>query len=42
MKKRALVDQQIIVNKKADFSYAQRKWNWIGEDGGGMFDKTDL
>ena len=42
IKRRALVDQQLIINKKADFSYAQRKWNWIGEDGGGMFESPDL
>jgi hypothetical protein len=35
VKKRALIDNQAEVdhNKKAHFSYAERKWNWRGEDG---------
>ena len=42
LKKRALIDQQLLVNDKRDFSYAQRKWLWMGEDGGGIFEKDDL
>ena len=34
LKKRGLVDQQLVINKKADFSYAQRKWLWYGEEDG--------
>ena len=42
IKKRALIDQNNIVNKDALFSYAQRKWLWYGEDTGTIFDEPDL
>ena len=40
VKNRALIDQQLINNERAHFSYAERKWNWQGEEG--FFNKDDL
>ena len=41
MKKRALVDKQLFDDQgQADFSYAQSKWKWIGEEG--TFEGPDL
>jgi hypothetical protein len=42
IKKRALIDKQAEVdhNKRAHFSYAERKWNWRGEEG--MFESPAL
>ena len=33
IKKRALVDQQLLINANSNSSYAQRKWRWIGDQG---------
>ena len=35
IKKRALIDKQAEYdhNQQAHFSYAERKWNWAGDEG---------
>ena len=35
LKRRALIDDQAEVdkNQRAQASYAERKWNWVGEEG---------
>ena len=40
LKKHALVDQMLVENKKNDFSYAELKWYWKGDEGN--FDGPDL
>ena len=40
MKRRALVDQQLMSNKKADFSYAVMKRRFYGKNG--TFNSVDL
>jgi len=33
VRRRALVDQMLMDNKKADFTYATKKYRWCGEEG---------
>ena len=33
IKRRALVDQMLMDNTRADFSYAHHKWRWKGANG---------
>ena len=33
VRRRALVDQMLMNNKKADFTYATKKYRWMGEEG---------
>lgn len=33
VRRRALVDQMLMNNKKADFTYATKKYRWKGEEG---------
>ena len=40
LRRRALVDQMLMSNKKADFSYATHKRKWRGEEG--VFNSDDL
>ena len=40
LRRRALVDQMLMSNKKADFSYATHKRKWKGEEG--VFNSDDL
>ena len=40
LRRRALVDQMLLSNKKADFSYADKKRRFFGEHG--TFASTDL
>ena len=43
IKKRALIDQNNMSNKVENFSYAERKHLWFGEeDEGGIFDEPEL
>ena len=40
IRRRAVIDQMLLRNPKADFSYAIKKYKWGGEDG--AFESKDL
>ena len=40
VRRRAVIDQMLLNNTKADFSYATAKYKWGGEDG--AFENKDL
>jgi hypothetical protein len=42
IKNRALVDQQLVLHPKADFSYAERKHMWVSAEDDQPFESTDL
>ena len=40
VRRRAVIDQMLLNNKKADFSYATNKYKWGGEEG--VFESKEL
>ena len=40
IRRRAVIDQMLLRNPKADFSHAIKKYKWGGEDG--FFESKDL